>query len=146
MMTSIDIPFLLEQAQRRLSRDFDRVLGVEGASADQWRVLSMLVDEAGHTIGALAQRMDMNPPTMTKLIDRIVSAGHVQRLVDEQDNRRVLVFITDSGLELHGRLSKCAAKFHKGLALNISSHDSVHLEMMLNSLTISTPQKQKSNQ
>ena len=132
---SMDIPFLLEQAQRRLSRDFDRALAEVGANAEQWRVLDRLSDEKGRPMGELATELDMNPPTMTKLIDRMVAGGLAQRIVDETDNRRVLVFITDAGLVLLERLSERAAAFHNGLAHTLTKKEAAQLGRLLSSIT-----------
>lgn len=134
-MTSIDITLMLEQAQRRVSRELDRVLSEVGASAEQWRVLDKLSDEKGLPIGELAQQLSMNPPTMTKLIDRMVAAGLVQRIVDDEDSRRVLVFITDNGLVLFGKLSKKATQFHEGLAEGLNAREALQLSKLLGNLT-----------
>lgn len=134
-MASIDITLMLEQAQRRVSRNLDRVLSEVGASAEQWRVLDKLSDEKGLPIGELAQQLSMNPPTMTKLIDRMVAAGLVQRIVDDQDSRRVLVFITDSGLTLFGKLSQKAIEFHEGLAESLNAREALQLSKLLGHLT-----------
>ncbi len=134
-MTPIDITLVLEQAQRRLSRELDRALGEVGASAEQWRVLDKLSDESGRPIGELAQQLSMNPPTMTKLIDRMVAAGLVQRIVDDEDCRRVLVFITDVGLVLFGKLSQRATEFHRSLTESLNPREAVQLSKLLGNLT-----------
>jgi DNA-binding MarR family transcriptional regulator len=134
-MASIDITLLLEQAQRRVSKELDRVLSEAGATAEQWRVLNKLSDEKGLAIGELAQQLSMNPPTMTKLIDRMVAAGVVQRIVDDEDSRRVLVFITDSGLILFGKLSQKATEFHEGLSESLNAREALQLSKLLGNLT-----------
>ena len=134
-MTSMDITLILEQAQRRVSRELDRVLSEVGASAEQWRVLDKLSDEKGLPIGELALQLSMNPPTMTKLIDRMVAAGLVQRIVDDEDSRRVLVFITDTGLVLFGKLSQKATEFHEGLAESLNAREAQQLSKLLGHLT-----------
>lgn len=133
-MSTPDLALLLEQAQRRVSRALDRALGEVGASAEQWRVLARLSDEAGRPIGELAQDLSMNPPTMTKLIDRMVAAGLVQRIVDAEDNRRVLVVITDTGLALHGKLSAKASAFHEDLTETLSAREAAQLSKLLGHL------------
>jgi DNA-binding MarR family transcriptional regulator len=134
-MTSMDITLILEQAQKRVSKELDRVLSEVGASAEQWRVLDKLSDEKGLPIGELAQQLSMNPPTMTKLIDRMVAAGLVQRIVDDEDSRRVLVFITDSGLVLFGKLSQKATEFHEVLAESLNAREAQQLSKLLGHLT-----------
>ncbi|RYY87539.1 MAG: MarR family transcriptional regulator [Comamonadaceae bacterium] len=129
-----DLTHLLEQAQRRVSRDLDRELAQVGASGEQWRVLDSLADEVGRPMGELATMLSMNPPTMTKLVDRMVASGLVQRIADVQDSRRVLVYITDAGLELVAKLSSRADAFHAGLSAALSPKDADKLQKLLTCL------------
>lgn len=133
-MQALDLTHLLEQAQRRVSRELDRSLAEVGASGEQWRVLERLVDEAGRPIGELAALLNMNPPTMTKLIDRMVASGLVQRIADAQDNRRVLVFITDAGLQLAEKLSLRANTFHENLFARLNKSETAKLRLWLTNL------------
>lgn len=133
-MHAQDLTHLLEQAQRRVSRELDRSLAEVGASGEQWRVLERLVDEAGRPMGELAALLNMNPPTMTKLIDRMVASGLVQRIADAQDNRRVLVFITDAGLQLAEKLSLRANTFHENLFARLNKSEAAKLRLWLTNL------------
>ncbi len=138
-MQVLDLTHLLEQAQRRVSRDLDRSLAEVGASGEQWRVLERLADEVGRPIGELATLLTMNPPTMTKLIDRMVASGLVQRIADVQDNRRVLVFITDTGLQLAEKLSERANAFHENLFEQLNKGESAKLSRWLRHLAGTRP-------
>ncbi len=66
-------------------------------------------------MGELAQLVLMNHPALTKLMDRIVSRGWVHRAADAADSRKVLVFITDAGLELAVRLRQRVAEYHDAI-------------------------------
>ena len=46
-------------------------------------------------MGELAELALLNGPALIKNIDKLVSRGLVQRAVDAQDSRKVLVFISD---------------------------------------------------
>ena len=54
----------------------------------------------------LADIVLMNPPTLTKLVDRMVSDGLVQRQLASEDHRRVNLILTDLGLELADEISE----------------------------------------
>ena len=95
---------LLSEASRRASAGLERVLGSEGLPVDQWRVLERLADGRGRTMSALADELDMKLPSLSKLIDRMVSGALVQRAQDPSDQRRVLVYVSDIGLEKHRQL------------------------------------------
>ena len=131
---TIDIVLLLEQAQKRVSRDFDRALADAGATGEQWRVLDKLVDEGGRPIGELAQLLGIHPPTMTKLVDRMVGSGLVQRIVDEADSRRVLIYITDVGLHLFAKLAERAAAFQLKLSSRLGATEASQLTALLGNL------------
>ena len=101
---------LLERAGRVVGERLDRAIGRDGVTSDHWRVLRLLADAEGHTMGELAERLQMNPPTLTKLVDRMVGKSLVQRAADLEDSRRVLVYATDGGLalleELQGKVDQ----------------------------------------
>jgi len=131
---TIDIVLLLEQAQKRVSRDFDRALADAGATGEQWRVLDKLADEGSRPIGELAQLLGIHPPTMTKLVDRMVGSGLVQRIVDEADSRRVLIYITDVGLHLFAKLAERAAAFQLKLSSRLGATEASQLTALLGNL------------
>lgn len=131
---TIDIVLLLEQAQKRVSRDFDRALADAGATGEQWRVLDKLADEGGRPIGELAQLLGIHPPTMTKLVDRMVGSGLVQRIVDEADSRRVLIYITDVGLHLFAKLAERATAFQLKLSSRLGATEASQLTALLGNL------------
>ena len=101
-MTRFDphLGLLLERAGRVVGERLDRAFGRDGVTADHWRVLCVLADGEGHTMGEIAEQLQMNPPTLTKLVDRMVGKSLVQRAADPEDSRRVLVYATDGGLEV----------------------------------------------
>jgi DNA-binding MarR family transcriptional regulator len=57
----------------------------------------------------------MNHPALTKLVDRMVSRGWVHRAADAADSRRVLVFITDGGLDFVARLRARVAEYQESI-------------------------------
>lgn len=95
---------LLSEASRRATADLERVLDPEGVPLEFWRVLEVLADESGRPMSALADAVSMKLPSLSKLVDRMVANALVQRAPDPDDNRRVLVYISDLGLACVRRL------------------------------------------
>jgi len=91
---------LLSEASRKATADLERVLRPKGVPVEYWRVLEVLADENGRSMSALADAVSMRLPTLSKLVDRLVADALVQRAADPQDLRRVLVYISDPGLQL----------------------------------------------
>ena len=105
------LTYLLAQANRVVTATLERLLAQEGAAIEHWRVLEVLSDEKGRSMGELAQLVLMNHPALTKLMDRMVSRGWAHRAADPADSRKVLVFITDAGLEFAARLRHRVAEY-----------------------------------
>ncbi|WP_131735702.1 MarR family winged helix-turn-helix transcriptional regulator [Actinomadura roseirufa] len=100
-----DLAHLLTLVERRVVSRLAAVLAAAGHSVDEWRVLSLLADGHGHAMTEIAEHALLPPPTLTKLIDRMVAANLVHRRVDSADRRRVLVFLTPHGRERHAGLA-----------------------------------------
>lgn len=78
---------------RRL-RVEDEALGI---SAPRLSVLSVLVFVGPMRIGELAQAEQVEPPTMTRLVDGLERDGYVTRAPDPEDARAVQVRATARG-------------------------------------------------
>jgi DNA-binding MarR family transcriptional regulator len=107
------LAFLLASANRRMHIGLAQSIAAEEVTEEQWRILQVLSDEQGRSMGGLAELVLMNHPALTKNIDRLVSRNLVQRAADAQDNRKVLVYISDLGLEVVSRL-KVSVDAHHG--------------------------------
>ena len=84
------LAYLLAQANREINRQLEMRLSKEGVPVEQWRILKVLSDGNGHSMGELADAVLLNHPTLTKMIDRMVSDTLVYRVQDPNDRRKVL--------------------------------------------------------
>jgi MarR family transcriptional regulator, organic hydroperoxide resistance regulator len=125
------LALLLERASRVVADRLARDIGLDGVTSDHWRVLRDLSDGEGHSMGEIAERQGINPPTLTKLIDRMVSKSMVQRAADAEDSRRVLVYATDAGLELLGELQSRMDHHHAELGALLGERNTRQLERLL---------------
>jgi len=90
---------LLSQAARQATSELRRVVSAEGLPVEFWRVLEVLADERGRSMSDLAQVAGMQMPAMSKLVDRMTDAALIQRSADPSDQRRVILHISDFGLQ-----------------------------------------------
>jgi len=60
-------------------------------------VLGALFRHGDLTVGELATRERVQPPSMTRTINCLVEGGYAERLAHESDGRVVLVHLTDEG-------------------------------------------------
>lgn len=91
------LSYALAAAHRKVSTSLNERLRKHGIQIEAWRILETL--EAGDrlTMGELADVVLMNPPTLTKLVDRLVSDGLVHRQVARNDHRQINVLPTALG-------------------------------------------------
>jgi DNA-binding MarR family transcriptional regulator len=94
--------WLLSRAERCLTAQLEDSLG--GVSIERWRTLVLLSDGTGHAMTELARFALLPAPSLTRLIDGMVSESLVYRTADPGDGRRVLVPIAPRGVALHRSL------------------------------------------
>jgi DNA-binding MarR family transcriptional regulator len=127
------LAFLLASAHRRMRIGIGQSIGDGDFNEEHWRVLQVLSDERGHSMGDLAERVLLNGPALTKNIDRLVSRGVVQRAADPNDNRRVLVYISDLGLETVARLKERVDAHHESIEEALGPRKTHQLKRLLES-------------
>jgi len=125
------LAYLLAQANRQMSAQMERALNEEGVQTEHWRILEVLSDGQGRSMGDLAAAVLMNHPALTKTLDRIVSRGLVHRRADPADSRRVLVYISDRGLELVSRLRALVDDHHDAVTAAVGPRKAEQLKKLL---------------
>jgi MarR family transcriptional regulator, organic hydroperoxide resistance regulator len=66
-------------------------------SIDGWRVIGALRSGEGSTMSEISSALVIAPPTLTRIVDKLVDAGFVLRRVDPMDRRRVLIYLSARG-------------------------------------------------
>jgi len=127
------LAYLLASANRRMRLGLAQSIAAEEASAEHWRILHVLSDEKGRSMGELAELVLLNHPALTKNIDKLVSRGLVHRAADTKDSRRVLVYISDLGLETVARLKKNVDAHHDSIADTLGARKTEQLKRLLES-------------
>jgi len=95
----------LTRAARTVSGRVEQVLRPEGLTVDQWLVLAALAEQRSLTMTELTARTPASGPTVTRVVDRLVSTAAVYREVDPEDRRKVRVYLSPRGRALHKRVA-----------------------------------------
>ena len=74
-----DLLFEINETARAVRRAFDQRAAEVGVTRPQWRVLARLKRESGLRQVELAERLDMEPITLCRIVDRLEEAGLVER-------------------------------------------------------------------
>lgn len=91
------VSYALAAAHRRITASLNARLRRHGIQIEAWRLLEALDSGRRFTMGELAEIVLMNPPTLTKLVDRMVLDGLVHRQVAQNDHRKINVIPTALG-------------------------------------------------
>lgn len=86
----------LRLAVTRLARIL-RYQDPSGLSASQSSALAMIARRGPLTLGDLAAREHVTPPTITRVVDKLAHEGLVERAPDPRDGRVVMVALTSAG-------------------------------------------------
>ena len=92
--------FSLYSTTIAINRLYKPMLDSLGVTYPQYLVLSTLWEGDGQTISAIADRLALEPSTITPLMKRLEAAGFVSRQRNPADERQVRVFLTAKGREL----------------------------------------------
>lgn len=83
-------------ADRKL-RGRDGRTGGANPPFSQLRALFLLLDEPEVTAGTLARVAEVNPASVTAMVDQLEAAGIVERRRDTEDRRAVKISLTEAG-------------------------------------------------
>jgi DNA-binding MarR family transcriptional regulator len=100
--------FSLYSTSIAINRTYKPLLDALGVTYPQYLVLTTLWETDGQTIGAIADRLALEPSTITPLVKRLEQAGFVGRQRNPADERQVNVTLTAKGREMYAR-SGCLA-------------------------------------
>jgi DNA-binding MarR family transcriptional regulator len=89
--------FLLNVAQRRLQRWIAAQAPDSGATAAQSGLLLVLGQRDGLLMGEAGAALDLGPPGISGLVDRMIAAKLIQRRPDPEDGRAWRLWLTPAG-------------------------------------------------
>lgn len=79
------------------------VLDELGITYLQYLVFNLLWDRDNQSVSELSGQLELEPSTLTPLLKRLETAGYLRRVRNPQDERQVLIGLTDKGRELRNR-------------------------------------------
>ena len=97
--------FTLGELQRLVRAYADRQAARYGITRAQWAVLAKVERFEGMKQTELAEQMEMQPITLTRLIDRLCDNGWIERRSDDSDRRVNRLYLRKAARPLLGKLS-----------------------------------------
>jgi MarR family transcriptional regulator, transcriptional regulator for hemolysin len=86
--------YVLFETARLMSKRFDQRARHLGLTRAQCHVLVTLAQHEGINQAALADRLELEPITVARCLDRMEQAGWIERRVDPSDRRARLLYMT----------------------------------------------------
>jgi MarR family transcriptional regulator, organic hydroperoxide resistance regulator len=131
MMHDRDVLRTLGNTVRTVRARVDRSLQQVGLRLGQYQVLSHLWKEDGLTPREIAERLDVEMPTVTRTVQRMVRDGLVRREAHQSDARSVRIYLTKRGTELEAELESILDRETERALDGFSSDDRRSLVHML---------------
>ncbi|MBA3667509.1 MAG: MarR family transcriptional regulator [Sphingomonas sp.] len=103
-----ELAWEMAETSRMIRRFYDRRASALGVTTAQWRVLAWLGHEPGLKQVELAERLDVEPITACRILDRLEEAGLVERQRDPGDRRAWRLVLTAKAEPILERLRSLA--------------------------------------
>lgn len=126
------IGFLIYEISRLMRRDFDERVKFLGLTQVQWRAIVHIARQEGCNQRFLADQLEIKPITLTRLIDRLVEAGWVERQPDQSDRRAVQLYLTEKARPLFETMRE---KFKQTRARALHGVSEADFEVFFRTLT-----------
>jgi DNA-binding MarR family transcriptional regulator len=114
-----------------LRRAFDRRAAELGITRAQWRVLAHLDHQPGQRQVDLAERMDIEPISLCRIVDKLEEAKLVERRRDPGDRRAWQLYLRDSAAPLVLKLHALGQDFSADVFGNLDPADVERVSALL---------------
>ncbi|WP_417590301.1 MarR family winged helix-turn-helix transcriptional regulator [Parasphingorhabdus sp.] len=103
------IGFLIHDTARMFRRELNERMRHSGITGMQWRLLAYLARNEGSNQSKLAEFLEVEPITLSRMIDRLVDAGMLSRRRDPDDRRAWCLYLEAKALPLIDELRAASA-------------------------------------
>src|SRR6478735_11910326 len=118
-----ELAWELAETSRMIRRLFDRRASGMGVTSAQWRALAWLGHEPGLKQVELAERLDVEPITACRIVDRLEESGLVERQRDPDDRRAWRLMLTEKARPIFERLRMLADDLATDILIGLDVSD-----------------------
>lgn len=123
--------FLISQIKQMGGRIFEKILsekGIDAFNGAQGRILYVLWQNESIPITELSEKTGLAKTTLTSMLDRLEVLGHVQRVFDKTDRRRVLITLSEKARELQNEYDEVSVKMNEIYFQGFSNEEILQFE------------------
>jgi MarR family transcriptional regulator, transcriptional regulator for hemolysin len=128
--------FLVHDVARALRKRFEERARAVGVSSAHWRLLVRVVKEEGTTQARLAELLEIEPISVSRLLDRMEESGWIERRQHANDRRVRTIYPTVKALEAYGTVKSVAGEVYEEALKGVSGGDRATLIRALDAITI----------
>ena len=115
--------FLIHDVQRLMRKRFEvRARGL-GLSSAQWRLMVRVAKEEGITQARLAELLEIEPISVSRLVDRMEEGGWIERRQDATDRRVRMIFPTEKTTAAYTDVKSLAGEVYEQSLTGVSPED-----------------------
>src|ERR1700733_4714057 len=131
--TSREFGFIISDVARLLRTYADHKAAQFGMTRAQWAVLVRLDRAQGLNQSELAEMLDLQPITLTRLLDKLCDSGLIERRPDPDDRRAKRLFLTSAARPLLKQLGTLGENTMASALEGVASED---VEQMVSQLEV----------
>ena len=102
--------FPLYAASRLVTSKYTKLLKPIGLTYTQYVMFLVLWEKDGISIGQLCEKLFLDNGTITPIIKKLQKAGYVERYRNPEDDRVVLIYLTEDGKNLQQKVKDIPKK------------------------------------
>lgn len=136
MRGMLSLPYLLSDSSRLLRRAFDARVRTLGMTSQQARLLLILQVNEGENQGFYAEVLEVEPISLTRMIDRMEEAGLIERRRDPADRRAWRLFLTDRSRQLIDQVRDCLTGLEDEMLTGLDEAQRAALAGMLETIRV----------
>ncbi len=130
----LSLPYLLSDSARLLRRAFDARVRTLGMTSRQARLLLILHVTEGENQGYYAELLEVEPISLTRMVDRMEEAGLIERRRDPADRRAWRLFLTDRSRCVIDKVRDCLTGLEDEMLAGLEPEQREALGQMLESI------------
>lgn len=115
--------FLIHDVQRLMRKRFEARASGLGLSSAQWRLLVRVAKEDGVAQARLAELLEIEPISVSRLVDRMEEGGWIERRSDAADRRVRMIFLTPKASEAYALIKSLAGEVYEESLTGVSPED-----------------------
>ena len=133
--TEDSLGYLLIQISKQRRTKSNALLVEHGIHSGQDLLLYHLNHDDGQTVSTLADKMNVQPATISNMIDRMVAVGLVEKIKGTIDKRTARVYLTDKGKQAFANVADVWNTIEDKSTKGLSVIEKFMLKRLLNTVS-----------